>query len=261
MGVLTSHRAIWLSTWLEEACYRRARRIVGVTQGIVDRLLARGIGHEKLALIPNGANTEIYAPRKPNVILRHELGLGEKDFVVIYTGLLGLIHGLETVLEAAEYLKAEPEIRFVLVGDGPRKRALKQMAQEMSLANVVFHDAVPELDLPQYIALADVGLHVQRRLEISKMALPVKMFSYMACQKPVVLAVEGEAAELVRTSNSGLVTQPEDSRALAEAILTLKADPERCDELGRNGRELVVQRFSRQVQARQLAELLESSMN
>jgi glycosyltransferase involved in cell wall biosynthesis len=261
MGILSSRRAIRLATWLEEACYRRARRIVGVTQGIVARLLARGMPQEKLALIPNGANTEIYRPQEADAALRTALGLEPEDFVVIYTGLLGLIHGLETVLEVAELLTAEPQIRFLLVGDGPRKQALKRLALEKSLSNVIFQDAVPEVELPEYIALAAVGLHVQRRLEISKMALPVKMFSYMACQKPVLLAVEGEAAELVRESDSGVVVAPEDPAALAEAVLQLRGDSELRQRLGRNGREVVTARYSRAALAARLADLLEEALN
>lgn len=261
MGILSSGRAIRLATWLEEACYRRARRIVGVTQGIVERLVARGMPEEKLALIPNGANTEIYRPKEANADLRVALGLNPDDFVVIYTGLLGLIHGLETVLEAALFLAAEPGIRFLLVGDGPRKQALKRLALEKSLTNVIFHDAVPEVELPDYIALAEVGLHVQRRLEISKMALPVKMFSYMACQKPVMLALEGEAAELALASDSGLVVAPEDPAALAEAVVQLRDDPDLRRRLGRNGRQLVEEHYSRAALAAQLAEMLEESLN
>lgn len=261
MGVLNNGPAIRLSTWLEELCYRRARRIVGVTKGIVDRLLARGIPAEKIALIPNGANTEIYEPGRPDSALRASLGLKEEHFVVIYAGLLGLIHGLESVLEAAALLAGDADVRFLLVGDGPRKRALKALAAERGLTNVIFHDAVPEVDLPGYIALADVGLHAQRRLEISKMALPVKMFSYMACQKPVLLAVEGEAAELARASGAGIVVPPEDPPALAEAILQLRDDPALRRRLGQNGRDLVVDRYSRTALAARLAGLLENALN
>jgi glycosyltransferase involved in cell wall biosynthesis len=261
MGMLHNRWAIRLSTWLEEACYRRARRIVVVSEGIVDRLLARGIPEEKLALIPNGANTEIYRPKEPDGALRATLGLGREEFVVIYTGLLGLIHGLETVLEAAELLSSERQIRFLLVGDGPRKEALQQLAAEKTLTNVMFHDAVPEMELPDFIALAAVGLHAQRRLEISRMALPVKMFSYMACQKPALLAVEGEAAALVRSSESGLVVPPEDPAALAEAIVRLRDDPELRQRLGRNGRALVEERYSRAALAARLAGVIDGTLN
>jgi len=261
MGILNNPRAIRLSSRLEEACYNRAKRIVCVTKGIASRLLERGIPESKVALIPNGANTEIYTPQTPKAIRRQSIGLGTGDFVVVYTGLLGLIHGLETLLEAAKLLSSEPEIRFMLVGDGPRKKALTETAKKLGLTNVIFHDAVPENELAQFIGLADVGVHVQRRLEISKVTLPVKMFSYMACQKPVVLAVEGEAAELARSFEFGLVVAPEDAPALADAVLKLKADPALCGALGRNGRDLVLRQYSRQAQAKQLAELLEKNLN
>lgn len=261
MGQLNRLWAIRLSTWLEEKCYRRATKIVVVTNGIKKRLLDRGIPESKVTIIPNGANTELYAPRPPSPSLRQKLGLTKDQFVVIYTGLIGLIHGLETILETAELLKSREEIRFIILGDGPQKTSLLQLGEIRSIHNILFHDSVPENELPEYIALADVGLHVQLKLDISKMALPVKMFSYMACERPVLLAIEGEAADLLNSSCAGLVVPPENPQALANAIMALRNDPERCRVFGKNGRQIVEAKYSRRVLADQLARLLEQELN
>ncbi len=256
LGELRNPRAIALAARLEAACYRRARHIVVATGGIRERLLARGLPPAKVTLIPNGANTERYRPQPRDGTLAHGLGLQEENFVVMYTGLHGLAHGLETILETADRLRGRPEIVFLLVGDGPRKTDLQAQAAQRNLTNVRFLDAVAENELPGILALGDVGLDVRRDLGISRGTLPVKMFSYMACELPVILAIEGEAAALVREGEAGLVVPPESDADLAAAILTLQADPERRRVMGRNGRALVAARYSRQVQAAQLADLL-----
>lgn len=256
LGELSSPRALAWATRLEEACYRRARRIVAVTEGIRQRLLERGYAPGKVVFIPNGANTDLYTPRPLDLATRRRLGLAPEAFLVIFTGLHGLAQGLETVLHAADRLRDHPAVQFLFVGEGPRKADLVQMARRMALPNVHFHDAVPEAELPPLLAAADVGLHTARRLEISSGTLPVKMFSYMASGLPVVMAIEGEAAELVQQAQAGLVVPPEDPDALAEAILTLRGDPALRAVFGQRGRALVEERFSRQALAKQLEHLL-----
>ncbi|MCB0047002.1 MAG: glycosyltransferase family 4 protein [Caldilineaceae bacterium] len=257
LGELSNARAIAAATRLEEACYARARHIVTATEGIRQALLARGLPPEKLTVLPNGANTELYTPRPRDPGLAARLGVTTDQFVVLYTGLHGLAHGLETVLDAAALLRDRPEIRFLLVGDGPQKAALRQTAERKNLANVRFIDAVPESNLPDILALGHVGIDVRRDVGISQGTLPVKMFTYMACGLPVILAITGEATILVEKADAGLIVPPETPQALAHAILTLQVDPARRERMGRNGRALVVARYSRQAQAGRLADLLD----
>ena len=245
LGELREGRATRMASRLERACYRRARRIVGVTRGIHDALVARTGKPEKVVFIPNGADTELFRPVARKAELRERLGFAPDDFVVAYTGLHGLAHGLETVIDAAERLRDEPRIRFLLVGDGPRKRRLEELARERGVDNVRFEDSVPESELPEWLAIADAGLDVRRCLPVTRGTLPVKMFSSMACELPVILAIEGEAAELVREAEAGLIVPPEDSAALAKAVRALARDPERCRAMGRRGRALVVAEYSR----------------
>jgi glycosyltransferase involved in cell wall biosynthesis len=261
LGELKQPWAVRLATWLEEACYRRARHIVVVTQGIQDRLVERSYDSGRLTIIPNGANTELYVPKRIDEALQRKLGILPGQFVVIYTGLHGLAHGLETALQAAQQLRHWPDILFLLVGDGPQKATLMEMARAMDLSNVRFHPAVPEAELPAYIALADVGLDTRRRIGISHGTLPVKMFSYMACARPVVLSIDGEAVGLLKRAQAGVAVPPESPGELAQAILDLQADPAMRAAFGRNGRAFVEANFSRKELASQLEKLLRSILN
>ncbi len=207
-------------------------------------------------MIPNGANTDCYTPRPGDPAFHARLGLAADQFVALYTGLHGLAHGLETILYAADALRDRPEIIFLLVGDGPQKASLMMQAEQMQLPNVRFLAAVPERELPDILALGDVGLDVRRKLAISQGTLPVKMFSYMACELPVILGIEGEAAEVITQSEAGLVVPPERPQALAAAIRTLQADPARHAAMGAAGRRLVLERYPHAAQAEALADLL-----
>jgi glycosyltransferase involved in cell wall biosynthesis len=218
--------------------------------------LEGGFPGDKMSVIPNGANMELYQPGKTDPALRSSLGLQPGEFVVTYTGLHGLAHDLEDVLEAADILRSQADIRFLFIGDGPTKSKLQALAAQKSLSNVIFHQAVPEQDLPKYINLADVGIDAIHQMSTSRGTLPVKMFSYMACQIPVLLAIEGEASELLHEAQAGIAVSPGSPGAIAEAILELRADPVLRAEMGRAGRAYVEDHYNRQAQAQQLVNLL-----
>ncbi|MFN8455098.1 MAG: glycosyltransferase family 4 protein [Anaerolineae bacterium] len=256
LGELNNKLAITLSEWLEHRCYQRARYIVTVVNSIKRRLLERGYPENKICLIPNGANTDLYAPAPLNHTLRQTLGIGSDQFVLIFTGLHGLMHGVETAVEAASLLRAYNHILFLFIGDGVRKAPMQTRAKELGLDNIRFLPLQPEKDLPGFIATANVGLSLGRKNILSQGALPVKMFSYMACALPVLLADEGEPADLVRQANVGLVVEPENPQQLAEAVLTLACNPDLCTLYGQNGRNFVEFHYSRQKLAADLEQLL-----
>ena len=257
LGELTHPRAIALATHQEEACYARARLVVVVTQCILDRLLQRGYPHSKLTLIPNGANVEMFTfSPGGRAHLRQELNLGDK-FVAIYAGIHGVAQGLETVIDAARLLKNEPGIHFVLVGDGPRKASLLELADDLQLPNLSLLPEQPREAIVDYLSAADIALIPLRNLELFKGALPSKMFDAWACERPVLLNVDGEARQVMQQAGGGVFIPPEDPRALVDALLQLRQQPEACRQMGSSGRQYTMQHYSRQAQANKLAQLLE----
>lgn len=257
LGEVRNPRFIRWATALEERCYRRARRIVVVTQGIYDRLVERGIPEEKLALIPNGANTDLFRYRpEAGRAVRRELGL-EDRFLVIYAGIHGIAQGLETVLEAADRLRDQPHVHVLMIGDGPCKAALLEQKEGMDLPNVTMLDARPREIIPAYLSAADAALVPLRKVELFKGALPSKIFDAWACECPVILSMQGEAREVLERAEAGVYVEPESPSALAQAILELAGNPRQLQRYGRNGRRFVEAHYSRQAQARRLTHLLE----
>ncbi len=258
LGELRNRTAIRLAEWLADQCYHRARRVVVVTRAMLGHLRQRGTEASKLVLIPNGANTDLFYPRPDGAAaLRSRLGL-DHSFIAVYAGIHGIAQGLNTVLDAAQRLRAVPDITFLLVGEGPVKTELVARAQELGLPNLRFHPEVARSQMPEFLTAANVALVPLRRLPVFHGAVPSKLFDAWACGCPVVLGAEGEARELLEAARAGVSVEPENSAALADAIVGLKADLARCRQLGENGRRFVVSGYSRQAHARQLAHVLQT---
>ena len=260
LGELNSPRAIAWAGKLEELCYNRASRIVVVTEGIRQRLLDRGYPASKLALIPNGANTELFQ-RQPELgqQFRAEHGLASDAFVAVYAGIHGIAQGLETLLNAADALRNESGIRFVFVGEGPVKAELQTLRAKLDLDNVLMLPEQPRSAMPAILSAADAAMVPLRKLELFQGALPSKMFDAWACELPLLLSIDGEARRTLEAAQGGLYVPPEDAAALAKAIRALAAQPDRGLSLGQNGRRYTEQHHSRQAQARALEKLLKET--
>lgn len=253
---LSNKRAIAAAELLERLLYARARRIITVTQGIRSRLLERGIAPEKVTLIPNGANTDLFK-RDPEgaARLRAELGL-EGRFVVLYAGIHGIAQVLETLLEAAQQLREEPDIQFVMLGEGPRKAALQQLKERLGLANLRMLPEVPATSMPAYLTMADCAIVPLKDQAVFYGARPSKIFEAWACGTPIVLCARGEAVEVLEEAGGGLAVPPEDATALAAAIRQLQRRPQSGREMGERGQRYVARYYTRQEQARRLEALL-----
>ena len=246
---------------LADFLYCHADRIVVDGEQKRRALVAAGVPWGKIALIRNGA-TDDFCPdpesssaREARERVRKDLGLSGR-FVVLYAGTLGMAHRLETVLEAALQLRERRELVFLMVGEGADREKLIELSGRMGLTNMRFLGRQPREAIPGYLAAADVCLVPLRRSEVFKTAIPCKLFEAMAAAKPVVLGVEGEAKEILSAARAGIVVPPDDSSALATAILRLYGHPELCRELGENGRDAVLRKHSRAGEAGAYLELL-----
>jgi colanic acid biosynthesis glycosyl transferase WcaI len=252
LGELKNPRAIELATRLEEACYRKAIQVIVVTQGIYSCLIQRGITANKLVLVPNGANIDLFT-FNPNgrERIRRELGLDQK-FIAIYAGIHGLAQGLETILETARLLSANTDIHFVLIGDGPKKAELLSLAARYNLSNLSMLPEKPRDQIPDYISAADVAIIPLKKAEIFKGAMPSKIFDAWACERPVLLSIDGEAREVVEKVSGGKYIPPENPAEMAKALLELRDSPAERKTMGENGLTYTQQNHSRAELAKKL---------
>ncbi len=259
LGVLNSKLFIKMSTWLEEFCYRKADAITCQTQGIVDNIVKRGFNNEKVHLITNGVDTEFFKIENRDEEFRKENEIDGK-FAICYAGILGLAQGLEVVLEAAEILKDEKEIQFLLIGDGAEKEKLIAIKNEKRLDNVTFLPVQPKSNMPKIISSMDATIIPLKKLDIFRGALPSKMFEALSSELPIILAVEGEAEKLINDAGAGIVVEPENSEKIAEAVLMLYNNKELREKMGKSGRSYVVKNYSRDMVAKKLEHVLKNVM-
>jgi len=252
IGELSNPLSISVATKLEEMCYQKAIQVVVVTHGMYDRLIQRGVSPEKLIIIPNGANTEMFTfkPIERNRI-RNELGL-ESKFIAIYAGIHGLAQGLDTVVQTAQILTETPNIHFILIGDGPKKADILALAKSYNLPNLTMLPEKPRELIPGYLSAADVALVPLRKTEIFKSTLPSKLFDAWACERPVILSIDGEARAVVETVKGGIFIPPEDPAKMAEALISLMKSPTERQAMGEHGQVYTRQNHSRAALAEKL---------
>lgn len=226
----------WLLDALEKLelfLYRRAAHVVSVTHAFKENLIARGIEASKISVATNGADLAHFNPRPRDEALAAELGLSGKT-VIGYVGTHGMAHALTTVLDAAEFVKTTDlagDIRFLLLGDGAEKAALKAEAAARKLDNVVFADSVPRSEVVRYWSLIDISVIHLKRTPLFETVIPSKLFECMAMGIPVLHGVAGESATIVEREGVGVTFEPENASALARSIGDLVRDPKRRAEM------------------------------
>lgn len=255
LGVLTNPWLIRMLEMLEMALYRRATRIVTVTEAFRQNLISRGVPPHKVATIRNGADVEFWQPSEATSSLRQRLGL-EGHYVVLYIGAHGISHALASILDSAQLLSNKPKIAFLFVGEGSEKAQLVAKAEQEGITNVRFLDPVGKEGVRDFYALADVCLVPLRNIPLFDTFIPSKMFEIMSMARPIIGSVRGEAADILRDSGSAVIVEPEDSKAIAGAILELMRDPQRARDMGEQGRRFVVEHYSRAALARTYASVL-----
>jgi colanic acid biosynthesis glycosyl transferase WcaI len=238
--------------------YRSCDRLVVVTPAFKDYLIEHWrVPEEKIFVVENGVETSLFRRLAPNLAIRRELG-AEGKFVASYIGTMGNAHGLETLLEAATLLcERAPKILFLLVGEGAEKARIVSLARSRGLTNVRFVGQQAREKIPAYITASDACLVLLKRTELFKTVLPTKMLEFMSCARPVILGVDGHARRVMEQAKAGIFVTPEDPAALADAVMQLADDPELRESLGRNGRQHVLQYFSRQHTAKVYLDVLQ----
>ncbi|MEP6892047.1 MAG: glycosyltransferase family 4 protein [Nitrospirota bacterium] len=256
VGAITNRPVIRLLEGMELFAYRNADHLVVVTDAFKSYILKRGIFSKKVTVIKNGVDFSLYKkPPHGSRDLSRELGLEDK-FVASYFGTHGMAHHLETVLEAAHELREWKDIVFLLVGDGAERSRLVTMRDEMKLSNVVLLDQQPKKNMPELWSLSSVSVVLLKKSALFKTVIPSKIVESMAMERPVILGVEGESAELVLSAGGGICIEPESSKDLAIQVLKLYRDPMLRQELGSSGRRYVLEHFDRQVLARRFADVM-----
>jgi colanic acid biosynthesis glycosyl transferase WcaI len=237
LGIVTNRILISFAEALERFCYRHARNVCTVTEGIRDTI-AKVPHTAPVLFLPNGVDLQVFH-RLPDA---SPSGFESGKATFLFAGTHGYAQGLDVIVEAARKLVPRPDIRFVLVGDGPDKERVKGLAG--TLPNVRFLDPVPVSSMPELFSACRASIVPLRKLDLFKSARPSKILPSLACEAPVIFAGEGETAELIEAKGCGISVAPECPEKLADAVVKLADDSVLARKMGQRGRELVSAEYS-----------------
>jgi len=255
MGVLKNPVVIALARWLEMFLYARATHILVNSPAYKEYMIGKGVPENKVTYIPYGTDVDMFNPSVDGSSIRAELGVDDKC-IVLYAGALGQANDIDTILRAAERLKGEDKIRFVLFGDGKERKRLGAEAERMNLSNVIFAGVRPKKEMPQIVASADVCLAILQDIPMFRTTYPNKVFDYMAAGRATVLVIDGVSRKLIEDSYGGAYVQPGDDKQLAETILDLSRNVDIVKQMGLNAREYLVKHLDRRDKLNETLELL-----
>jgi glycosyltransferase involved in cell wall biosynthesis len=258
LGYLTNGVELALAESLERALYARSARIVVCSEAVVSALVRRGIPREKLLLIPNFSETELFRPETRDDDFRRVHGL-EGKFLAVYSGAMGHTNGVYQLADTAAALKSRGDdtVRILLVGDGNERPAVERRVAEEGLDNVVLLPPQPREAMPGIVGACDVTLTIFTPHPALALNSPNKFFDSLAAGKPVIVNVDGWLRRLVEENDAGAYVPAGSPDALADALLGLAGSPQRAQAMGANARGLALREFARDLLADRLAEDLE----
>ncbi|NMP32963.1 glycosyltransferase family 4 protein [Thalassotalea sp. M1531] len=257
VGAMKDSWAIKILEKLEMFLYRRADSIISVTKSFKQELIERGIDGGKISVVLNGVDLSKYQlQRKKDKYFSEKYKL-ENKFVVGYIGTHGLAHALEHVIEAAELLQADENIRFLFAGGGAAKDKLVKLVDEKQLTNVVFIARQPKESMPSIWSLCDVSLISLRDTPLFKTVIPSKIFESMGMGLPMLAPIpKGEASEIIELANAGIICSPENGDTLAEKVVELISSEKLLHQYQQNSLAAAAQ-FDRKQMASLMLDVVE----
>lgn len=259
IGSLKSQLAIAILRRQETCVYERAAHVLALGAEMRTLILRKGVAATKVSLLPNWINAQAIVPMDRMNPLRAEWGIPEDRFVVLYAGTFGRVHGTAQLIDAAEQLRMDKQVTFLLVGQGHDFEHIKKLAESRGLRNVMVKEFVPRARLGELQAIADVSI-VTLRSGLGNISVPSKVLGYMAAGRPVIglLDSSSDTASLLRNAKCGVVLEPGDIVGLARELRALAANPSLAREWGQRGRQHVLDQLDAQVVLGRGVDMLET---
>jgi len=230
---------------VERLAYRHAAVVSTLTEPMRARIIAKGIPVDKVLLFADWSDPQLFTLNGQSAANRSELGLGDR-FLVLHAGNMGVKQGLDVVLDAALQTRSDPDIVYLLVGDGAMRPHLESRARDLGLSNVRIIPLLEHERFLQLLGAADLCLVTQQRT-VADVVFPSKVLTLLSAGKPVIASVTGGSAvaNVVDGAGAGMIVTPEDGVALVDAIEALRADPSRRAAMSAAGRAYAGQHWER----------------
>lgn len=255
-GYSANHPFIRLMQWVENRAYRDSYKVISNLKNAVEHMIEHGLNKDKFTWVANGFSLDEVNNNEPlSQIVSQQLP--KNKFVIGYTGTLGVANSLDTLIDAAEILKGYEAISFVLVGRGREKARLKARVDKINLNNVIFIDAIPKVQIQAMLSTFDACFIGWLKDDLYRFGIAAnKIPEYFYAGKPVIHSYGG-ACDPVSQFNAGLLAEPENPKALADAVLKLYQMPEHKRKiLGENGHKASVEHYEYGMLSKKLAGVL-----
>ena len=256
VGAMRRSMIIRILESVEMFLYRRADRIVAVTQTFKRELVGRGVPADKISVVLNGVDLAQYQPREKSVELVRELGLAGAT-VAGYIGTHGMAHALDKVVDAAVRLKHRSDIKFVFVGGGAERENVERMIRDRGLTNAILVPRQPKERMPEIWSICDVAIVPLRNTPVFATVIPSKIFECMGMALPILMSLpSGEATAIIESTGAGVCVPPEDSAAMADAIEKMADCPAWRRSMAKAGK-LAATRYTRDASAKRMLDVLD----
>lgn len=216
VGAMKQGKIIEILEKIELGLYKSSNLVIAVTEAFRQNLISRGIDGNKIKVITNGSNLDLFVPRDKDGELLNQLGLKDK-FIVGYIGTHGMAHSLDFIITTISKIKDE-KFHFLFVGDGAVKEKIVNLAADFGLKNVTFSSSVSKDEVPRFLSICDVMLAPLKKDDNFKTVIPSKIFEASAMQRPVLLGVEGQAKEILEAYGAGVCFDPENEKDFLEKL-------------------------------------------
>jgi len=261
LGAIKNPLLMWYTRRLEGRIYRAADRIIALAPGIKEGICRTGYPPDRVALIPNSCDLDLFRPSE-RVVIDPRFG-SPNEFRLVYTGAHGLANGLDAVLDAAVELRRRDArgIRFVFIGNGGLRNALMRRSRTEGLDSMVtWAPPIPKTDLARLLPQMDVGLMILKNVPAFYYGTsPNKFFDYIASGLPVLNNYPGWLAEIIERSDCGVVVPPDDPQSFADTVIRLRDSRDALKNMGHRARQLAEAKFSRDLLGNQFVGILESA--
>lgn len=228
VGAMKQGRVIDTLEKIELGLYKSCDKVVAVTDAFKTNLISRGIDANKIEVVTNGSNMELFQVREKDELLLNELNLKDK-FIVGYIGTHGMAHSLDFIMNSIANVK-DSSIHFLFIGDGAMKKTIVTIAKELGLENVTFLDPISKEEVPKYLSICDVSLAPLKKEDNFKSVIPSKIFEASAMSKPTLLGVQGQAQEIIEKYNAGICFEPENENDFLKKLYILRDDTKKYEE-------------------------------
>ena len=236
--------------------YRKSSIIITVTHSFKKELIQKGIQEDKIFVIENGFDFEKQlTPTQSIQNVESKHNLNRNKFYVAFTGTVGMAHGLEIIINAAQEIN-NTNIEFLIIGEGARKQFLKDMVKSKGLNNITFIDNISWIEIVNLNQIINVHLvHLIKDKEFLKV-IPSKIFESMALNKPIIMGVDGESRQITNKANCAVNIDPENYKELIEKCYLLYDNPDKIEELGTAGNKYAKNHYSRKILSNKMIEYI-----